>query len=644
MYPVQIVDASGRVVCEGNCLNDAMLDEVGRADVPQTDLRLLSALPMDVEVEAIVEFAIPAVVRDARPATRMERVEYLRMTAEAGLQFVNAMAEEYGVTIESQRELTPHAVVRGSVSDLMELAGSLDVRSIQVIPEHGAYSEFNGGEARSAVHGGDFHFGYNPGWSGGRAGGRTRIAVIDTDPFACSHPAFREDSNPGSLRIVRLRRCSSSSCSVDNTHVCTSSSSSHATTVAWIAGGDHTDGQNSLITSVSDREAATGVSPESELMFYRIPESFGTSAANATANAIEDAVANGADVIVMSYFIHSASPPPTSELCSTAWNPGNLSVTLKAAVDAGVVIVKSAGNVGDRAGASCQITYPGYRPEVVAVGSVNTPIGTSYQDAVRPSYSSRGLVNIVANDGVSRSFRPLSLLAPGTVEYQPGACGGFVMCSLNPNDPSSGATGTSWSAPAVGGAVASIRDAGMIGSAQWGWLYMVVLKLFGDNYDGNSVASIESNVGPTATGGFGRLSAHTNSAFAMGSLHDLRYTSFDIANGQTAYQGLGSVGDTVPEPSTPHSIKVAFFVPDFDFLNMPVFTVRVEDTCHASGVPTTVLTATSQLVHQGLRLSPSQTSGRCLRLAIQANSVAGSTTTVHLASYRYTTAVNQALH
>ena len=135
------------------------------------------------------------------------------------------------------------------------------------------------------------------------------------------------------------------------------------------------------------------------------------------------------------------------------------------AVDAGIVVVTSAGNLGRSETGQIQrggITAPGNAPWVLTVGATNHQGTGARTDDTLAAFSSRGPTNI------DRAMKP-DVVAPG-VGIESLAAGGSTIYNLNPaarltgtidtaTTPYLSMTGTSMAAPIVAGTVALMLQA-----------------------------------------------------------------------------------------------------------------------------------------------------------------------------------------
>src|SRR5262249_32628588 len=110
--------------------------------------------------------------------------------------------------------------------------------------------------------------------------------------------------------------------------------------------------------------------------------------------ALQQAVADGVDIVNMSF----GWPSPG---CDPTFNPDGLNDVLTSTYNQGLLLVASAGNDG-YGGSTCNIWYPNWRPEIMAVNGLDTSSAST-------AYNSTSLSVGAANHGQA----PISLYGPG---------------------------------------------------------------------------------------------------------------------------------------------------------------------------------------------------------------------------------------
>jgi thermitase len=167
-------------------------------------------------------------------------------------------------------------------------------------------------------------------------------------------------------------------------------------------------------------EGVAGVAPNARILAYKVCRADGSCSDFAIAQAIAQAIADGARVINM-----SLGGPDNSQAMADA---------VQDAWNAGLVIVAGAGNDG-----TTSQFYPAALPHVVSVGAFD-------EDHRRASFSNYGWVSISAPGNVIMSTYPMSACAATNV---PGDTGCYTWLS-----------GTSMATPHVSGAAALIWSRG----------------------------------------------------------------------------------------------------------------------------------------------------------------------------------------
>jgi hypothetical protein len=332
-------DQRGRTHCADDTCLQPVPDEENQSAAEL--YRQLMSGDRNAQVMVQVEFR-----RDELDLTRLgrlreDRVAVMQATTQESLGMADTILSEYELEVVSRRQLRPALTVRGSGYEVAELLAVPDVVSAYEVLPVEPVLEYAPVETREAVQGGLLNFGGADGLTGGRvSGGRIRIAVIDPGTLWCTHPSFR-DSGTGS-RILTRKTCSTTGCVVDDSEVCSTNDDgyTHGTAVSFLALGDYLDGQVSTL-SATTRELLTSAAHEANLLYYHVPGSTSnTTFGDRVEAALEQAVTDGADIIVMSFALQVVPSSFESQLCSATYNPGGINATLKNVVDAGVVIIK----------------------------------------------------------------------------------------------------------------------------------------------------------------------------------------------------------------------------------------------------------------------------------------------------------------
>ena len=161
------------------------------------------------------------------------------------------------------------------------------------------------------------------------------------------------------------------------------------------------------------RGARAGIAPDAHLVSLRVLDENSHGVISDVIAALDYAVANKAlyNIRVINLSVGAA--------VTESYNTDPLTLAAKRAVDAGIVVVTAAGNLGKNSRGQTQygaITAPGNAPWVLTVGASSHQGTVNRADDVMAGYSSRG------PSAIDFQAKP-DVVAPGTgvgVAQQPG--------------------------------------------------------------------------------------------------------------------------------------------------------------------------------------------------------------------------------
>ncbi|MGH9158995.1 MAG: S8 family serine peptidase, partial [Vicinamibacteraceae bacterium] len=285
------------------------------------------------------------------------------------------LAETYGARVK--KRLRSGAVLTVTHASLEALVTDASVDAIAnddlVVPTMAVTSEATGADQA---------------WEGiagipGLTGRGVRVALVDSG-IVDSHPALGQ-------RVVLH---------VDFTGGDGRDAYGHGTHVAGIVAGNG--------------DGFKGMAPEAELISLRVLDEEGKAVASTVIEAIEWTIANrerlGIRVLNLS----------VGKAATSSWRDDPLSQAAQRAVEAGLVVVASAGNQGqtkDGRGIIGAISSPGNAPDVITVGAVDTQATPERSDDVVPLWSSKGpsyLDGFLKPDITAPGRLIRSLTIPGT--------------------------------------------------------------------------------------------------------------------------------------------------------------------------------------------------------------------------------------
>ncbi len=223
----------------------------------------------------------------------------------------------------------------------------------------------------------------------------------------------------------------------------------HGSHVAGIIAGNGTDSKG----------ARAGIAPAAHLVGLKVLDDRGRGVISDVIAALDWAIANKAahNIRVINLSVGAA--------VTESYNTDPLTLAAKRAVDAGIVVVTAAGNLGKNAQGKVQyggITSPGNAPWVLTVGA-SSHQGTVYRlDDVIGLYSSRGptAIDFEAKPDVVAPGSGMVSLADATSTMYSSKAAYLMSGSVStPYKPYLSLTGTSMSSPVVAGSVALMLQA-----------------------------------------------------------------------------------------------------------------------------------------------------------------------------------------
>jgi serine protease AprX len=282
----------------------------------------------------------------------------------------------------------------------------------------------------------------------GYTGAGVGVAVIDSGVTSW-HDDLTYNGNSSSVRVKNGQRVAAFMDFV-NGRTAPYDDNGHGTHVAGIIAGNGAD-------SLGVR---AGIAPAAHLVSLKVLDDRGRGVISDVIAALDWAVTNKAayNIRVINLSVGAA--------VTESYKTDPLTLAAKRAVDAGIVVVTAAGNLGKNANGQTQygaITAPGNAPWVLTVGAYSHEGTIERYDDVMAGYSSRGptAVDFQAKpDLVAPGTGIVSLSAPSSNMYYGKPQYLLTGSLLNLNyKPYLSLTGTSMASPVVAGTVALMLQA-----------------------------------------------------------------------------------------------------------------------------------------------------------------------------------------
>lgn len=435
-------------------------------------------------------------------------------------------------------------------------------------------------------------------WSGDT---EVLYGIIDVDGLNTSHVSFL-DWTTGPSRILRTKQCKYWTFGFDCAGSAATTAATHGTTVTSVLLSSVEQGQDPGATDTSTQQRRSGIATEAHAVYYKAPSEPGV------ATAIEHAVwTDGVDIINL-----SMAATGSDLYCSNSSN-GGVREAIRAATQAGTLVVVAAGNDANEPGApSCNVNSFAVVPQALAVGAtdiVATLDGLSHVDLA--DYSGRGTFSVTLDGGRVASGRAVDLLANGDVllTADAGATG------------YGGATGTSFSTPQISALAGLLLDwvkgrggltdvYGNGGLERSPYALRTLLSVMGDgvNSTGGSFSYLSSL---SSHSGFGHMRfIDLDNEIGNGAWGLHRYY---VTEGQVIEW---SVGSTAAESTAVKGWKMAALWDEDYYGGSADIKFQLIDKCPSGGGQEVVYTATRFPLKAAMRMResnmPYSFHGRCL--------------------------------
>lgn len=558
-------------------------ESFSNADVSQAVLHELRNRPPHEVVELTVSLAeLPfdfTQFQETRGEERKALIAKRKAQTDSFQNMPKQQIESLGGHIISSQWLVNQLNIKIAAGRVKDIIAIKDVTGIYLAEPLQEEANWDGAHIRSAMmidhadlqnNKADFYtgcdYGNSPCYNGG---GTPQITIGIIESSSMMHPNHVGYSTGGppvlnSRRALYTWDCTGSNC-IPDFGSGLPADPNHAATVAWCAAGSIENGEDPNYPGYRtlEQRQRSGVAGGSWIIGF-----LSSTSAN-IGTALETATDQEIGIINMSFGIGSCN-----DVNTITYNPSNLNPQFENAAAAGILLVTSAGNKGHSTGA-CTITYPAWRPEILAIGALdtyNTPSNAKLVDVDMAKFSSRGGARMRTIDGRSRKFSGVDLAAPGCVQYD------YTDDFDGYNDSAVENCGTSFAAPIISGTAAifreALRDIGWTATANSAQRLLTNLLLFGNGWDADSDAKTQFIISEVS--GFGHTLAHYPSSHNLTAPWRWSSVVEGLLPGNTK---IISISDT-PLSSNVTQLKIATTTYERDLNAQSWYWMSVNDTCN----------------------------------------------------------------
>jgi len=455
------------------------------------------------------------------------------------------------------------------------------------------------------------------------------------------------DTPGANNRIQNTVVCDSTASGCASSPSAVGTSDTHGTSVAAVASGGIMEGQDPAFPSTTEREKRSGLASDARIDYIMAasPPGFNPDHSINLLLGLEAAIgtplSSGTvlhdDVVNMSWGISNGC----GSLCSYSFADSSAfsRAEVDQAVEAGAVVIKSAGNRNDDCGGTCNVTYPGMLQSVITAGGLDTLVGTNIHDVQLALSSSRGSILTHSNDGTATTRPLIGLVLPSVAEL-------YLAETPSTYHTIAAVKGTTLSAALLTSLAAVTREHWnslnpAIGSNAW--LINATLLAMGD---GRAASQTIRTLRADDDFGFG-LPLYFLDPGDLGTNYRIDISEIDIAQSQTVSWWLQP--KTLPPGSSSHPMPADTtgfkWVVLLEYKNdtlFPKLNVKVQNWCPIHGGPPGTLAVAQQRAGRYRIIIDDSTAiqGKCLKASIEGLSVASGGVRVASFSVRFNSPVS----